>query len=484
MTHCVTILAAAFVAAVFIPDARAEAPEEEIRRAILALGEEDAKLRDNAQLLLAEIGPEAVLLYHPDVQGKDAEIRRRMEELMDAWEFGSEIIEGDGPGGPRVRPWVAIEEALGLWASLEDDRLPSALELQLDKPRSDQMGYFENPDVPLSASLLRAAIDKKPKSVSRIAVREDLNLADDCRAILLEFLRGENGRQLKWTPYFLYRLGEREPLLATVRGGKLDDLRYGSGLKKDAHDLLAGDAGFCAAIAEGFAKSPDHAGVANRFPSDGFADFYLGEEDAGRLAQLERAVSLPRLRELLNVDRPSVRFNAAVALAAFGEATEDLKQWTDREIWRYCECEADTIARAATLLTGERVEERLRELADDASLDPEVRFAALRGLAARKRVRDITFVYTHLKELPAQVQPEVAIDLARLGSAAGANVLIPKLYGTGYAFRRDANNALKKITGQDFNYNPAGTLPERCRAARKWAIWWRENRTSFHPDLK
>ena len=62
MTHCVISIAAALMAAVFVSAAAAETPEEEIRRAILQLGDEDAKKRDAAQLLLGEIGPEAVLL--------------------------------------------------------------------------------------------------------------------------------------------------------------------------------------------------------------------------------------------------------------------------------------------------------------------------------------------------------------------------------------------------------------------------------------
>jgi hypothetical protein len=108
----------------------------------------------------------------------------------------------------------------------------------------------------------------------------------------------------------------------------------------------------------------------------------------------------------------------------------------------------------------------------------------LRGLAARKRSRDITFLYVHLKDLPRDLQPDLAVDLARLGSAAGVGVLVPYLFDCDYDLRLSVLKALRTITGQDFGYNPAGTLPERCRAARKWAAWWKANKTSFQPDVK
>ncbi|KAF0240505.1 MAG: hypothetical protein FD180_4901 [Planctomycetota bacterium] len=472
MKRFVKHFAAACVVAVFISDANAETPEEEIRRAILRLGDDDEKERAAAQVLLAEIGPEAVLLYRPNEQGKDAEIRRRMEDLMDGWEFRKDgKSAGRTEDGTRVRPWVNLE-ADGDSLDVEDDRLPGLLFDRVKNADSLIPACVQRSDIPLTLDLTRALVDRVPNSFAMwIVGREDLNLADGAGEFLIEILQSNRVLKDEWTSFLLFRLGQREPFLVALRGGKLE--------LREAFDVVSLDPDVRAAVAEGYSRSFTSAEAAARFPSARFANHYREIEDAGSLARLEPGVALPCLRDMLKSKSPSVRLRTAIALAGFGEVAPDLDRWQELDLW-----EPDLILRAAPALPGERVEERLREMVDDPRVSLGTSYCALRGLAARKRERDITFVYTHLKELRARLQPEVAVDLARLGSAAGANVLIPRLYGTGYSIRRDANNALKNITCQDFNYNPAGTLPERCRAARKWAIWWRENRTSFHPDVK
>lgn len=479
MTQCVTtLLAAALAAAAFVSAARAESPEEEIRRAIVQLGDDDPTRRDQAQEWLREIGPEAALAWSPEKDGADPERRRRMSELLQEWNFVRAAQAAEPSSPVRIVPWDGVE-GLGARALFEvqDDRLAA---LVAGAPpaarRGDVVVLVTRADLNVSAEAVEAALEENAEFTIHYLAELNGDLPPGVRKAILArmrepaFLSHDNAARLLW------RCGDREPLLAMARGRRWPVADRG-------FDECSTDSEVCEALALAYVGSPDEGLLAPRFPARRHADRYLEEARPDLLARLPREDSEPRLRKLLAHREPQTRFRAAFRLALAGIESEPLALFADPKSWG-TEWNPAEFALVSPMLPGKLVEERLRELSDNPLLSDQARDAALLGLTARKRERDITFVYTRLKDLPPGRQPPIAVGLARLGSAAGVGVLIPVLQGLDYAARRDANEALKTITGQDFGYDPRGTLPERCRAARRWATWWRENRTSFHPDVK
>ena len=243
------------------------------------------------------------------------------------------------------------------------------------------------------------------------------------------------------------------------------------------------DAVTCDAIADVFGDREDMRDfLAENFPSAASLDEYVRNERADLAARL-RPDDARKGLESLRSGSPRARFQASVWLAALGGEAEgtqafDTLPLDDSEIL------PASFPSIAPRIPGERVEIRLRHLIENPRLGTLSRERALCALAARGRKQDITFIYAHLESIDRQSAGPVAVALARLGSAAGVGILLPHLSSPDPRIRFPAAAALRTILGGEFDYDPANSSTARCRAARKWAIWWRENRTSFHPDVK
>ncbi|MBI2923016.1 MAG: hypothetical protein HYY18_18325 [Planctomycetes bacterium] len=469
---------AAAVATAACVSAGAETPEEEILRAIAQLGAEKYEDRGKAEALLAEIGPEAALLYRPDDQGKDPEIRSRMSVLLEKWEFRSIDALRASPRNTRLLPWENIGYVpRHWWGYLDDDRLAPWLADRAGDDSQACVFCLTCERLALAPSVLEKGLSRDPRGLVRaLASRSTIPFPEQTLEKLREIARADAAGPGADAPgLFLWRLGEREPLLKAVREKRV--------LGDPVLDALRGDREFCEAIGEAYADGSGPSSVPARFPSVRFVDIYVRASNADALGVLPRDAAEPALRKLLEGDAVA-RFRAAAYLNAMGADAPGLEAFDDPAVRAPDErgWAPEALVAAAKRIPGERVEVRLRRLVEDLAPSNRDRALALRVLAAREREQDITFIYSHLKELSPERQAEVAVALAGRGNASGVGVLLPALTGVDFRARRAAADALKTITGQDFGYDPAGTLPARCRAARRWALWWAGNKATFSPE--
>ena len=458
--------AAALVAAIFISHARAGTPEEEIRTAIAQLGTEDLKEREAAEALLREIGPEAALLYLPDDASLDPECHYRMERLLESWQFLPASAMKGTPRPCRLNPWEQVADApRDWWSELDDDRVPAAR-----ASAGDLLTPLAEESRPLHPAIVRAALATDPQgTVLALSTRRALpmppDLAEEVHAAALRIAEDPG---CDAAVVVLFTLGNRTAGLAAIRA------RRARGESRIL-ERLTSDREVCETLAEAWKDDGPISEVLRwRFPDARFVEAYVNAGEADLAAALPDRDAIPALLKLVRSEQPSVRFRAACRLGARGLRTDPLKDFTGMVL-------DDAFVAAAPLLDGQGVWSRLRLAATSSDSTDGTRAAALRALAARGSARDITYIYEQMKTLPPSAQPAVAVSLSRLGSAAGIGLLVPRLTGLDFELRRDANTALIAISGVDLGYDPAGTLPDRCRAARRWARWWEENRRSFSP---
>jgi hypothetical protein len=476
-------LAAAFAAAVFV-SARAESPEEEALAAIARLAHDDLQVREEAQALLREIGPEAAFQYRRDVEGKDAEVAMRMADLLDEWGFLPIAKMTGDPRPCRLLPWERPEDVpFDWWFGLDDPRFVAWLLKESFADEQARTLAMCRADVPVSKELVELSLAKH-----RFAVLRELTLrpAWEFDPSQRDLVAAEAARHYAKSG----SLHALSVLYAVDRAAAIETLRGRAPDPDTVAGQLAGDMEACRLLGEHFKSHAIAARVAAQYPSAAFTDLYVEKGAADHLARLAPDLARPALARLL--DRtPWVAFRAATHLAALGEDQPLLDRFDRVEpeaerpadyAWGWG-CEA--FVAAAPRIRGEKVEVRLRKFAADPRRPDGDRAIALRALAARGRERDVTFVWSHLKRLPPDLRPEVAVALAGIGSAAGVGALVPLLTDVRSSpdLRVRANEALRRIAGRDFGYDACGPLFERCRAARRWGSWWRENRGRFEPDL-
>lgn len=479
MTQCVKYLAAALVAAAFVSRARAETPEEEIRRGLRQLADEDSGKREAAQSLLREIGPEVIAHYDRGREGRDPEVALRMQTLFEEWQVRPCAEMTGEQSYVRLASWESPGNVpRGWWQYVDDDRMRDWMRARAGDHLQCLVYCLQLPEIPLDEATTKAALAlNELQSLSALARRPDLERYPGSMALAREAaLRLAPGNDSETAHAVLWRLGEREPLLRAIREKRV---------QPNAADLSwqSLDAATCDAIAEAFGDREDMRDfLGANYPSAAWIDDYVRYERADLAARL-RPEDARKALESIRSGSPKARFQASVWLAALGgeaAGTEafDTLPLDDPELL------PASFPSIAPRIPGERVEIRLRRLVENPRLDTLTRERALCALAARGRKQDITFIYTQLESINRTSAGPVAVALARLGSAAGVGVLLPHLSSADPRVRFPSAAALRTIIGGTFDYDPAGTLAARSRAARKWAAWWRENRTSFHPDVK
>ncbi|MCE9582609.1 MAG: hypothetical protein K8T20_08970 [Planctomycetes bacterium] len=480
MTHCVkTFLAAALVAAAFVSRAYAETPEEEIRRTILQLGNDDAKKRDAAEALLRGIGPEVIAHYDRNKEGADPEIARRMKSVFEDWKVRPCASMSGSQSFVRLASWESPDEVpRGWWSYVDDDRMRDWIKARAGKDLQCMIYGLQLPGMWLDAPTVQAALAlDEHQALEILARREDLaSLSAAVQPAREAALRRAGGNGEEGANVLLWRLGEREPLLRSIREKRLRlDGSVVSGVSLDAEA--------CDALADSYADREDSRGaLMESHPSAAYLDAYVREEQADLIARLRPVDARKGLQALL-AGSPIARFQAAVWLASMGDQVEGLDAFDAREI-RTTGFLPECFPAIALQIPGDRVEIRLRNLVDEPELDLSCVERALCALAARGRKKDITFIYAHLESINTDSMAPVAIALARLGSAAGIGVLLPHLSSPDPRVRFPAARALRAIIGEAFDYDPDASLVARSRSARKWAAWWKDNKSTFEPAVK
>ncbi len=479
MTQCVKFFAAAFVAAAFVSAARAESPEEEIRRGLGQLADDDSGRREAAQSLLREIGPEVIAHYDRGREGRDPEVALRMRTLFEEWQVRP-CAEMTGPQSyVRLASWESPENVpRGWWQYVDDDRMRDWMRASAGDNLQCLIYCLQLPEIPLDEATTKAALAlNELQALSALARRPDLERYPGPASLAREAaLRLAKGNAPETAHAVLWRLGDRELLLGAIREKRV---------QPNSADLAwqSLDAATCDAIAESFSDREDMRDfLGEHFPSAAWLDDYVRNERADLAARLRPDEARKGLASIRS-GSPRARFQASVWLAAMGGDAAGTEAFDTLPLDEPGLLPASFPA-IAPRIPGERVEIRLRHLVEKPDLDTLSRERALCALAARGRKQDITFIYTQLESIDRASAGPVAVALARLGSAAGIGVLLPHLSSPDPRVRFPAAAALRTILGGNFDYDPAASLTARSRSARKWAAWWRENRTSFHPDVK
>lgn len=480
MTQRVTaVLAAALAAVALVSAARAETPEEEIRRAFTLLADDDAKKREAGESLLREIGPEVIAHYDRGREGRDPEVAFRIRTLLEEWKVRPCAAMTGGQSYVRLASWESPDDVpRDWWQYVDDDRLRDWMRARAGDHLQCLIYCLQLPEIPLEESTVRAALAlNERESLAALARRPDLErhagLLRPARDAALRLAPG-NGSEA--ANVVLWRLGERDHLLLAIRERRVQPnvaLLFSQPLDAEA----------CDAIADVFGDQENlRKFLGETYPSSAWLDQYVRDERADLAARL-RPDDARKALESIRSGSPKARFQASVWLAAMGGEAAGTEAFDSIPIDDVGFLPAG-FPSIAPRIPGERVEIRLRRLIENPGIDELSRERALCALAARGRKQDITFIYTQLESIHYESAPPVAIALARLGSAAGVGVLLPHLSSPDPRVRFPSAAALRTIIGGDFDYDPAGSLTARSRAARKWAAWWRKNRTSFHPDVK
>ncbi|MHC5038551.1 MAG: HEAT repeat domain-containing protein [Planctomycetota bacterium] len=105
---------------------------------------------------------------------------------------------------------------------------------------------------------------------------------------------------------------------------------------------------------------------------------------------------------------------------------------------------------------------------------------ALGRLGVKKAARDLA---RYLRDERADIRLIVSEALGNLGDLSGMPVLIEWLDHTDDSNRILAVTILRRVTEQNFDYDPYGAPEDRKNAIDMWKKWWRNNKSRFELAL-
>lgn len=114
--------------------------------------------------------------------------------------------------------------------------------------------------------------------------------------------------------------------------------------------------------------------------------------------------------------------------------------------------------------------ERLRDPDDDVVFTSTIELARLKALRAAP---DLIQVLEKHKDFYARLGAATA--LGEIPAVDGVPALVEALADRDDLVRTAANEALKRMTGQDFNFSSQLSKNERTRIQRQWRQWWKDN---------
>jgi hypothetical protein len=491
MTQCVKSLLTATLAVAVGSSARGDEYRDLVRSAVERLADDSYRTREKAMNELRDLGPAAAFeLTLEDLEG-DPERAGRLRELMEEWEYSPVTAGPDLTERRRLLPWdhPSRFDAASL-EMIEDSRVVADAVRRLSDPADRgrvRLRFLKRPEILFSDDELSAALrsERAGEAIEALLDRPGWVPNEVVRAAILRKCRefAKDWPNFESATWALARFAPEDPATwDSLKPGRLQ------GVPVIPRGIVGVDDALDSTLLEHFRRHLP-AEAARRYRRKEFLETYLAHGNWAAILDLpvehgDRSL----LPLMLCSEKPEVRASLAVRLQAASVPAgwidfESIASWEGEHLLQAAPRLRQALLDAGRRTGREGIEARLREAIQGAERSaPLARSLLLRVLCDRGRESDVTFVWTRLEVLPATLQPEVAVSLSRLGSAAGVGLMLPHLDAFEWDLRRDAGEALKRITGQDFGYDPLASLRDRCIAALRWKIWWKENRTSFSPD--
>ncbi len=111
--------------------------------------------------------------------------------------------------------------------------------------------------------------------------------------------------------------------------------------------------------------------------------------------------------------------------------------------------------------------------------DPEIRKRALSSVLTSFEKRAVPLALRTLTDSDAQVRKTAVSICGILRAKQAISVLISILEDPEKEVQKTANESLKKITGQDFDFNANGSQVSKKGAVEAWRFWWRNHQSNF-----
>jgi len=114
--------------------------------------------------------------------------------------------------------------------------------------------------------------------------------------------------------------------------------------------------------------------------------------------------------------------------------------------------------------------------------DPEIRKRALSSLLTSFEKRSVPLVMRALNDPDVHVRKTAASICGILRAKQAISALISLLGDAERDVQKAANDALKKITDEDFDFTASGSQVNKTAAIEAWRFWWRDHQSGFGPS--
>lgn len=111
--------------------------------------------------------------------------------------------------------------------------------------------------------------------------------------------------------------------------------------------------------------------------------------------------------------------------------------------------------------------------------DPEIRKRALSSVLTSFEKRAVPLAMRAMTDSDAQVRKTAVSICGILRAKDAISALISMLGDPEKDVQKATNEALKKISGQDFDFDANGSLVNRRGAAEAWRFWWRNHQAHY-----
>ena len=111
--------------------------------------------------------------------------------------------------------------------------------------------------------------------------------------------------------------------------------------------------------------------------------------------------------------------------------------------------------------------------------DPEIRKRAMNSLLTSFEKRSVPYVMRALNDSDAQVRKSAVSICGILRAKPAISALISLLGDPERDVQKAANEALKKITGEDFDFIASSSQATKKGAIEAWRYWWRDHQSGF-----
>lgn len=207
-------------------------------------------------------------------------------------------------------------------------------------------------------------------------------------------------------------------------------------------------------------------------------DRHVREQAEGELKNFSRPAALKLLEKLLSTERDPLRILEALnVLSGIGNGAP-----VTRQIFKRFSAHEDSAVRlsALRLISKYRDPEAFNMLsAHVKDRDVEVRRRILNYLCWDFEDQALPFAMNALHDANPQIRKTAAQIMGALKSYESVTALITLLNDSDKEAQEAANQALKKITGKDFGFDPCASHKHKEGAIEHWQKWWLDNQIKY-----